>query len=469
MMRTSLHQVAAWLNQSGLLPDIHIQGVSTDTRSLVPGNLFVALKGERFDGHDHLAAALAAGAVAAVVARINPQIDIPQMLVDDTLVALQTLGQCWRDQVDPFVIGITGSAGKTTVKQLLASMCAQVGATRATVGNLNNDIGVPLTLLSLDSNDQFAVIEMGANHVDEIARLTVLARPDVALVTMAGRAHVGEFGSIDAIVRAKGELYAGLTPDAKAVINLDSYGADQWWAHCPAHRFGFSLAGDVPARWVGEYDTVTNRLTVFEDGQPMLSELALPLPGTHNATNLLAAIAVARVAGLSLDAITNGLREFTPPPGRMSLVRCSDQLTVINDTYNANPESMRAALDYLVSLPGRHVAILGDMGELGDQSAALHEDVIRYARCLALDGLLTLGEAMQQAVAASKLPARHSLDYSTCDQAELSEQLQRVLAQLAQGESENTPITVLLKGSRFIRLERMMERLVPTHQESEAH
>ncbi|MDY0147307.1 MAG: UDP-N-acetylmuramoyl-tripeptide--D-alanyl-D-alanine ligase [Halothiobacillus sp.] len=470
MMRASLHQVANWLNnQSRPLPDIAIQGVSTDTRTLVSGNLFVALKGERFDGHDHLPAALAAGAAAAVVARLNPQIDIPQILVDDTLAALQTLGKCWRDQVDPFVIAITGSAGKTTVKQLLAAMCAQVGATRATVGNLNNDIGVPLTLLSLDLTDRFAVIEMGANHVGEIARLTALARPDVALVTMAGTAHVGEFGSIDAIVQAKGELYAGLAPDAKAVINLDSYGADRWWAHCPAHRSGFSSAGDGRARWAGEYDTATSRLSVFEDGQPMLSELALPLPGAHNATNLLAAIAVARASGLSLEAITKGLREFTPPPGRMSLVRCSDQLTVINDTYNANPESMRAALDYLVSLPGRHVAILGDMGELGDQTDELHESLIRYAQTLSLYGLFTLGEAMNKAITSTRPEPANALVLAADEPEIIAEKLMPLLDRVERDSSAKMPVTVLVKGSRFMRMERMMNWLVPTHPESEAH
>ena len=469
MMCASLHQVAAWLNQPCLLPDINIQGVSTDTRSLVPGNLFVALKGERFDGHDHLAAALAAGAVAAVVAKSNPQVDIPQILVGDTLIALQTLGECWRDQVDPFVIAITGSAGKTTVKQLLASMCAQVGNTRATVGNLNNDIGVPLTLLSLDSADRFAVIEMGANHVGEIAQLTSLVRPDVALVTMAGRAHVGEFGSIDAIVRAKGELYAGLTPDANAVINLDSYGADVWWSHCPAHRFGFSLVGDARARWAGAYDATTNRLTVSEDGQPLLSGLALPLPGAHNATNLLAAIAVARSAGLSPEAITRGLVEFAPPPGRMSLVRCTDRLTVINDTYNANPESMRAALDYLVSLPGQHVAILGDMGELGDQSDELHESLIRYAQTLSLYGLFTLGEAMNKAIVSTGSASTKTLVLAADEPETIAEKLVPLLDLAARDSSEKMPVTVLLKGSRFMRMERMMNWLVPAHQESEAH
>lgn len=470
MMRAFLPQIAAWLNQSCPLPDQVIAGVSTDTRTLVPGNLFVALKGERFDGHDHLAAALAAGATAAVVSRLNPQIDIPQILVDDTLLALQTLGKCWRDQVNPLVIAITGSAGKTTVKQLLAAMCSQAGATRATVGNLNNEIGVPLTLLSLDAADQFAVIEMGANHVGEIARLTSLVRPDVALVTMAGLAHVGEFGSVDNIVEGKGELFMGLASSAKAIINLDSYGADRWWARCPAKRFGFSLASDARAHWLGCFDAFKEQLTISEAGQPLLEAIELPMPGAHNATNLLAAVATARAAGLSTEIITRGLTAFVPPQGRMSLIHCSDGLTVINDTYNANPESMRAALDYLVSRPGKHIAVLGDMGELGEMSDELHESVLRYAQSLPLDGLFTLGNAMQHALdrtqaATSSMPvlATQELEVIAAQLANLvpiDGVAQDTVQNRPEKPDDQTPIktqtTVLLKGSRFMRMERLL-------------
>ncbi|MDA3878518.1 MAG: UDP-N-acetylmuramoyl-tripeptide--D-alanyl-D-alanine ligase [Halothiobacillus sp.] len=313
MIRAPLSQLANWLSCAPVMRDVEVRGVSTDSRRLQPGNLFVALKGVHFDGHDHLKQAAEKGAVAAVVSTHHAACGLPQLVVHDTLQALQTLGACWRDRVNPTVIGITGSAGKTTVKELRAALFAQVGPTRATVGNLNNEIGVPLTLLSLADTDRFAVIELGANHVGEIARLTTLARPDFAVVTMAGSAHVGEFGSVDAIVQAKGELYAGLAPTAQALINLDSYGAEYWMAHSTAPWAGFALKGGPlahRAHWLGDYDARTATLTIFEAGQVILSCCPLPLPGAHTAVNVLAAVAVARAYGLDAAIIAAGLKAF---------------------------------------------------------------------------------------------------------------------------------------------------------------
>jgi UDP-N-acetylmuramoyl-tripeptide--D-alanyl-D-alanine ligase len=474
MMRAQLNQIAQWLSVAA--PDRDstrmAQGVSTDTRTLQPGNLFVALKGARFDGYDHLAQAQAQGAVAAVVSQMNPACLLPQIVVPDTLAALQTLGARWRDAVNPCVIAITGSAGKTTVKQLLAALFAERGITRATQGNLNNEIGVPLTLLALEPTDQFAVIELGANHVGEIARLTALVRPDFALVTMAGSAHVGEFGSVDAIVQGKGEIYTGLAPTAHGIINLDSYGSAVWQAQCAAPWQGFSLnnAGKAPtaARWQGVYHPQTDCLTVSEAGLPLLANLKLPMQGAHNATNLLAAISVARAAGLSIIEIEQGLRHFAPPLGRMSVHQINSQLTLIDDTYNANPESMQAAIDYLEKQSGLKFAVLGDMGELGDKEATLHQAVLQHACTLSITGVLTLGQAMGAAV--GSLVLEHCAPSLSAYQTpyELADALVNIIA-LSAAAVPPQPLTILFKGSRFMQMERVMAQIQPSVFIKDAH
>lgn len=464
MIRAALNLLANWLSCTPVVEPVEVCGVSTDSRRIQPGNLFVALKGLRFDGHDHVAEAVERGAVAAVVSKPNPAVRVPQLVVPDTLLALQTLAARWRDRVDPIVIGVTGSAGKTTVKELLAALFAQVGATRATVGNLNNEIGVPLTLLGLADTDRFAVIEMGANHVGEVARLTALAQPDFAVVTMAGSAHVGEFGSVDAIVRAKGELYAGLAPTAQALINLDSYGAERWMQQTAAAWAGFALVGGAladQARWLGAYDAETATITIYEAGETMLTGCPLPLPGAHNAVNVLAAVAVARAYGLDPETIGAGLKAFVPPAGRMSLVAIDETVTLIDDSYNANPESMRAALDYLAQRPGLRIAVLGDMGELGDQSDALHEALGAYASHLPLDAVFTLGEAMRGLV------ARCTSSTGGCPaqaRAEPEEIVELLAPFLAQARARGTPVTILLKGSRFMKMERVMQLLQSPNQ-----
>jgi UDP-N-acetylmuramoyl-tripeptide--D-alanyl-D-alanine ligase len=466
MMRAQLNQIAQWLSVAApVIGAAHTAlGVSTDTRTLQPGNLFVALKGSRFDGHDHLAQAQAQGAVAAVVSQMNPTCLLPQIKVPDTLAALQTLGARWRDAVNPTVIAITGSAGKTTVKQLLAALFAERGVTRATVGNLNNEIGVPLTLLALEPADRFAVIELGANHVGEITRLTALVRPDFALVTMAGSAHVGEFGSVDAIVQAKGELYTGLAPTAQGIINLDSYGSAVWQAQCPAPWQGFTLnnpeKATAAARWQGVYNPQTDCLTVTEAGLPLLANLKLPIPGAHNATNLLAAISVARAAGLSIVEIEQGLHHFAPPTGRMSVHQINSQLTLIDDSYNANPESMQAALDYLASQSGVKFAVLGDMGELGFAEATLHQAVLQHARTLPITGVLTLGQAM--ALAVDRLAPEPCVPSFNAYQTphELADALLQIMA-LNAAAVPAQPLTILFKGSRFMRMERVMALVQP--------
>ncbi len=477
MMRVSIEHIAQWLGAANPAvlgqPSLEARGVSIDTRTLQPGNLFVALKGARFDGHDHLNQARAQGAVAAVVSKVHADCSLPQILVPDTLIALQSLGSRWRDVVNPVVIAITGSAGKTTVKQLLAALFAERGATRATLGNLNNDLGVPLTLLALEPTDRFAVLELGANHVGEIARLTALVRPDFALVTMAGSAHVGEFGSVDAIVQAKGELYAGLAGTAQGIINLDSYGSSVWQANCAAPWQGFTLNGaehkqPTAAHWQGVYHPQTASLTVIEAGVPLLTDLKLPLPGAHNATNLLAAISVARAAGLSLIEIEHGLHHFAPPVGRMSVHHINPQLTLIDDSYNANPESMRAALAYLANQSGAKFAVLGDMGELGFAQKTLHQAVLRHACTLSMTGVLTLGQAMAEAVDSLALePCAPQLTAYQTPQA-LADALVQIMA-LNAAAVPVQPLTILFKGSRFMQMERVMALIQPSVSIKDAH
>lgn len=463
MLNASLADIARWLDCSlpGAASGLGVTGVSTDTRSLQPGNLFFALKGERFDGHDHLLAAAERGAVAAVVARDQPEVLLPQLVVTDPLHALQTVAHAWRLACPVSVVALTGSAGKTTVKQLLAAMFAAAGPTLATDGNLNNDIGVPLTLLKLSAAHRFAVIEMGANHVGEIAQLTAMVAPQIGLVTMAGRAHMGEFGSAEAIIRAKGELFAGLAPDATAIMNFDDVGCAYWQSHCSAQVFGFSLHDHPAARWRGHYDAAAHAVTILEEGVGRYPAMTVPLPGAHNAQNLLAAVAVARAAGLSADTIRQGLDAFIPPAGRMAERVLKPGVIVIDDTYNANPESMRAALHELARRPGRRVAVLGDMGELGEYSHEEHTALGQFAATLPIDALIALGVAMRATVDAFTVLRSGAL---------AAESIEAAVSALTPFLSDPAePVTILFKGSRFMRIERVLAAIAPGTDNAEAH
>ncbi|MFP4271978.1 MAG: UDP-N-acetylmuramoyl-tripeptide--D-alanyl-D-alanine ligase [Halothiobacillaceae bacterium] len=459
MIELSLHEVAR--TTAGQLQPTdpahrRVRGLSIDTRRIEPGALFVALRGEHRDGHDFVAEAAAAGAAAALVER-PLDIALPQVIVDSTRVGLSALASAWRARCPARVVAVTGSAGKTTVKQLLKAIFSADAPTLATEGNLNNDLGVPLTLSRLGDTHRWAVIEMGANHLGEIENLCRIARPDIGAITFAGRAHLGEFGGVDAIIRAKGEIYPQLGPDGIAVINLGSAGAERWLDNPGRGRvLSLLLEGDQPradrrpdllGRWVAGEDG-RSMLAIEQDGAQRT--LAQPLEGRHNALNLLVAVAVARAAGLSWETIANGLAGFAAPEGRLTVRRVSDRLTVIDDTYNANPDAFRAAIDVLATRPGHRALVMGDMGELGDQSPALHREVADYG-LQRLDAVFALGEDSVAALrAAGGSGGRDTLE----------ELVDAVRGWLAQAGGE--PVTLLVKGSRFMHMERVVSALTGT-------
>ncbi len=425
--------------------DCAFDGVSTDTRSLRPAQLFVALSGPNFDGHDFVASAAEAGAAGALVAR-ELAARVPQVVVADTRSALGAFAGVRRASFKHPVIGITGSNGKTTVKEMTAAILRQRGAVLATRGNRNNDIGVPLTLLELDESHGAAVIEMGANHHGEIAALAHIARPTVGIVTNAGPSHLAGFGDVAGVARAKGELFSSLAADGCAVINADDRHADTWRrmaAHCRRVEFGV----DSPADFTADARTVRSddaggesfMLTTRADER----EVTLAVPGLHNVRNALAAAAAAVAAGATLDDVVSGLAGFQSVGGRLRAVAGRAGSRVIDDTYNANPASLRAALDVVARLGGRRWLVLGDMGELGADAVALHVQAGHDARAAGIERLFALGPLA--AAAAEAFGGERFDDADALANA--------VRADLADGT------TVLVKGSRSMRLERVVAAL----------
>jgi UDP-N-acetylmuramoyl-tripeptide--D-alanyl-D-alanine ligase len=428
--------------------DASFHSVVTDTRRDCTGALFVALRGERFDGHDYLVQAKAAGAAAALVDR-TLDLDLPQCLVGDARLGLGRLASAWRDRFTGRVAAITGSNGKTTVKEMLAAILAQVGPTRATQGNLNNDIGMPLTLLSA-RDESYLVLEMGANHAGEIAYMTAIARPQVALITNAGRAHLEGFGSVDGVARAKGEIAQGLPADGTFVVPGDSPYTPLWRELARGRRlrtFALDGPGDITAeaaqvRLAWDQSGFRTQCVARIDGAETPLEIALT--GRHNVRNALAATATALALGVPLAAVQAGLLTLTPVPGRLYPRRC-DGLRILDDTYNANPDSLAAAIDVLAALPGPRWLVLGDLGELGPASVALHAEVGALARRAGLDRLVTLGEESAAASAAFGAGSHHF------------EEQAALLAHLR--EALEADAAILIKGSRAARMERIVQGL----------
>jgi len=429
-----------------------IVGVSTDSRSIVPGELFVAITGEHFDGHDYVAASLARGACAALVtadwAQKHGQ-GLPLVTVAETRPALGALAAAWRAGFELPLIGVTGSNGKTTVKELCAAILrAWIGdpaCVLATEGNLNNDIGLPLMLLRLRARHKAAVIEMGMNHPGEIDALTRIAQPTVAVITNAQRAHLAGLGGLTAVALAKGKIFAGLRPNGAAVVNADDGHAALWRELAGAHPLlDFSLEGEASIR--GHYSP-HGYGGMLELSTPQgEAQVQLRLPGRHNAANALAAAAATLAAGADLAAVVAGLSSCAGAKGRLEQRAGINGAVVIDDSYNANPDSLRAAIDVLAALPGKKILVLGDMGEVGAAAGQYHDEIGGYAKSMGIDLLLALGE--HAATAAHNFAAGAS-HYKNADA--LIEALRPLL---------DAQTTVLVKGSRFMRMERVVEAIV---------
>jgi UDP-N-acetylmuramoyl-tripeptide--D-alanyl-D-alanine ligase len=442
----SLSAAAKALNVETSGADVKFSGVTTDSRAVADGDLFVALKGERFDGHNYVKQAIEQGAAAALVERRDPAWgDFPLLVVKDARLALGELAAHWRSRFAIPVVALTGSSGKTTVKEMIAAILReQAGdqAVLATKGNLNNDIGMPLTLLGLRDTHRYAVIEMGMNHPGEIAYLSRIARPDVALIINAQAAHLAGLGTVEAVARAKGEIFQGLAANGTVVINGDDPHAALWQELAGAHRvirFGLDQPAEVSASFT---------LQPFGSGIEMVTPagkfaVALPVPGEHNVRNALAAAAVAQSLGVDNATVAAGLAKVASVKGRLLKNPCLHGATLIDDTYNANPGSVRAAIAVLAGMPGKKVLVLGDMGELGENARAMHGEIGAAAKAAGINLLFTLGDLSASAAQAFGAGGRH-FEYIE----DLLHDIENLLA---------PEVTVLVKGSRFMQMERVVK------------
>jgi UDP-N-acetylmuramoyl-tripeptide--D-alanyl-D-alanine ligase len=422
-------------------------GVSTDTRTLKPGELFVALRGPRFNANDFIAAAESAGAAGAVV---DTRVDRPlaQVLVGDTQEALTTSSAAWRAQFTLPVVGVAGSNGKTTVKEMTGVILARAGATLATRGSLNNHIGVPLTLHRLDASHRFAVIEIGANHPGEVAALCRLARPTVGLITNAGAEHLEGFGSIEGAARAEGEMIAELDAAHTAILNADDEFAPLWRGMTRARIVTFGIRNPADFSAVDAHTAIDGGgfVTRFKLQSPLGSTpIELHLAGQHNVANALCAAAAACAAGASLEDVRAGLATMRPVPGRLQFKTAPSGAWIVDDSYNANPSSMKAGIEVLANVDARRWLVMGDMGELGDHGIESHGEIGRFARNHRIDRLFATGKLSALAVEAFGSGGEWFSDTEAMARA--------VNAELTR------EVCVLVKGSRSNRLERVVEAL----------
>jgi UDP-N-acetylmuramoyl-tripeptide--D-alanyl-D-alanine ligase len=430
--------------------DLTIDNVVTDSSKVVAGSLFIALQGARFDGHEFAASAQQANAAALLVSR-KLDVTLPQVVVADTRIALGLLGRWVRKQSPAKVAGLTGSSGKTSVKEMTAAILKQCGPTLYTSGNLNNDFGVPMTLLRMTTEHQYAVIEMGANHQGEIAYTTALTSPDVALVNNLSAAHLEGFGSIAGVAKAKGEIFQGLAAGGTAIINAASNDLPNWQTELQGKTLRvFSVDEKDHADYYPRAVTLSSSGSQFTLHTPCGAiEITLPLLGRHNIANALAASALAQALGAPLSAIKTGLATLQPVNGRLFPIHLAPGILLLDDTYNANAGSMQAAIEVLAAMPNQKILVVGDMAELGEQSAHYHREVGLMVSAAKIDHLLSFGKQSQLIAQHSGIgqhfDSKHSL-------------LKYLLATIKNHQN----VTILVKGSRSSAMDEVVNQLQET-------
>jgi len=433
----------------GINPELALEGVTTDSRDVAPGQLFVGLKGDKFDGADYAAAALAQGALLAVVERRVPELGDHQLVVAGASQALGRIAHWWRQQVAPRVVAVTGSAGKTTTKDLIAAICAEMGPTVATTATENNEIGVPKTLLRLREGDRFAVLEFGMRGRGEIKQLAEIARPDVGVITLIGDAHVGLLGSREAIAESKAELLPLLPAAGTAVLNADDFFFPLFRGLCPCEVIAFGFDEQAQARCLAVLAEALDHVRVRAQIGEETLELRVPLPGRHNLMNALAAAAAGTACGATVRQIKAGIEAYAGAAMRGEIIAGPGGCTIVDDSYNANPTSMAASLEMLARVPGRKLLVFGDMLELGCVGPEAHRTVGRQAAAAGVALLVTVGGlAALAAETAAGLGVETRLAHSPEEAAE------------ALGPKLREGDVVLVKGSRLMELERTVRGLL---------
>jgi UDP-N-acetylmuramoyl-tripeptide--D-alanyl-D-alanine ligase len=452
MIPVSVKWIAEQLQCDWLGEDKQIKGVSTDTRSIKQGDLFIALIGPNFDGHSFVDDALSKGAVAVLVDHPVSE-SATQLIVKDTRIALGQLASAIKQKVAPKTVAITGSNGKTTVKEMTAAILGQKGKVLATEGNFNNDIGCPLTLLRLEADHEYAVIELGANHLGEIDYTSKITQPDVALINNVAPAHLEGFGDLFGVARAKGEIYNGLSDGGIAIFNADSEFSLFWQRRLYKHTmvtFGLECESDIKAENIqfDELGCASFTLIAGEDS----AAVKLPVAGFHNVANALAAAAIAINLGFSANEVATGLLAMQIAKGRLNFQQLDEGLTIIDDTYNANATSAKAGIDTISQMPGAGFMVLGDMGELGSEARRYHQEVGEYAKEKGIAKLFSLGVLSQSASDAMKNNGQHFSD------------IDALVSALLESALSYQKVNILVKGSRSAHMENVVEAIANQRQ-----